>query len=222
MVFDNYGYIVMEQSGLPGGYGDSCAETSRYVTLKAVIGDQVVINLVSFVTDQGVLRHPLSPWREDDTSLDQMYPLLAATTLTNKELRNKVDGFITDYSGKTYNGKIVNFGMQAQVARSRDEKHLWINDLSILGQALIFKLPYRWSDSKKWFEKNDSTSDYLNFVNGIAFAKVKNNETWPIKLAKKLIKKETVLEKVKSYYQPEPNSQWLVDLYSKALEVIYV
>lgn len=220
MILDEQNYIIMEQSGLPGGYGDSCAETSRYITLLAVIDEKVIIDLSGFVTDKGILRHPKSPWREDDTSLDQMYPLLAAASLTEdtKELRHEIDEYITGNRGRTYNDKILTLGMNAQIDRSRGKPGL---DLALIGQALLFKIPFRWSDSKKKFEKNTDSSDYLNFVNGLAFAHLKH-PTWASKVAKLLTNKDKVLQKIKDYYSPEPNSEWLIKIYEKALGIIYV
>lgn len=220
MYLDQQNLIVMEQSGLPGGYGDSASETGRYVTLLGVIGDKTFINLGPFVTDKGILRHPLSPWRENDSSSDQVSPLIVGASVSGQFiLEDKILKF-TKY--KTGNGDFITLGLLANKRRAQYKHFLWISDLAILAQALVFKLPYRWSDSKKTLEKNTNTSDYLNFINNLAFAKVKKNITWPLKLAMKLTPKEKVLEAIKSYYKSEPNSQWLIDIYIKALEVLYV
>ena len=220
MILDSYGFINMEQSQAPGSIGDSAAETSRYIVLAFINGQKLDINLSYFVTDKGLLRHPLSPWREDDTSLDQMYPLVAAAALiSSDELRVKIDSFIS--GTKTYNGKIVTLGFKAQLNRSKDNSIPWIDDLALLGQALLFKIPIRWSDSKKRPElMSSSSSDYLNYVSGLAFAKIKGL-TWPLKLARLLISKEQIMDKVEQYYAPEPNVRWLLDEYKKALKEIY-
>lgn len=222
MILDNYNFIIMEQNLTtdPGRLADSLAETSRYIVLAFVNGQKLDINLHYFVTDKGLLRHPLSPWGVEDTSLDQIYPLIAAAALISpNELRSKIDSFIS--GTKIYNGKIVTPGFKAQLNRSKDNSTPWIDDLALLGQALIFKLPFRWSDNKKWFEwSSGSSSDYLNYVNGLAFAKIKG-ETWPLKLARFIISKDKILGKIHEYYIPEPNVKWLLDEYEKALKVIY-
>lgn len=225
MYIDNYKTIVMEQNpaGSPGNLGDSCAESSRVATLKFVLKQDSGINLTVFITDNGIIRHPDSPWRENDTSGDQVYPLIAAASLSQPELAKTIVQKLSDAGNKTGNGDRLSPGMYGQIYRAQNKPNLWISDLPVLAQALIFKLPYRWSDSKKTLEKTSGSSgDYLNFVNALAFAKAKNNITWPMKLAMKLINKELVLQKVKDYYQIEPNSKWLIDLYTEALGIIYV
>ena len=224
MIQDNYGYIEMEQDpvGNPGRTGDSLAETSRYVSIAYVIGDNPKINLAYFVTDKGCLRHPDSPWREDDCSGDQVFPLIAASALTQPELLAKVLKQIKDAGYKTGNGDFITPGMLGQIRRAEDKKFLAISDIPLVIQAVLFKIPFRWSDSKKKFESNDDSSgDYLNFINTLAFAKAKGNISLPMKLAMKLISKEKCLEKVKHYYRNEPNSQGLVELYEKSLGKIY-
>lgn len=217
MFLDAYNFITMEQTGSPGNIGDSLSETSRYLTLLGVIGDKTVINLSPFITDKGILRHPLSPWRESDTSSDQVSPLIAAASVSSQFLiEDKVLGF-TKY--KTGNGDFITLGLLANKRRAQNKHFLWISDLAILAQALIFKLPYNIVNYK--LVKNNGTSDYLNFVNNLAFAKFKKNETWPLKLAKWLTPKNKILQKIRLYYRPEPNSQWLIDIYEKALGEIY-
>lgn len=224
MFFDsNYGYIELNQTDRPGSIGDSLAYTSQYITIAYVagkLGDK--INLFAFVSEKGPLRHPDSPWRENDTSGDQVYPLIAASALTQPVLSYRVIKQIKDAGYRTGNGDKIPPGMYGQIRRAQRKNALWVSDLPIFIQALFFKIPIRWSDSKKWFEKSEgSSSDYLNFINALAFAKAEDNITWPMKLAMKLIPKQKVLEKVKDYFKPEPNVQWLLDLYKEALEVIY-
>jgi hypothetical protein len=220
MFFDStYGYIELNQCERPGSIGDSLAETGRYITLAYVIGDNPQINLAPFVTDIGLLRHPDSPWRENDISSDQASPFLAAANLTQPSLADITISRIKKAGWKTGNGDYVSTGLLANIKRIEGSKIQWLYDLSFLGQAIIFKLPFRWSDSKKWFERSSgSSSDYLNFINGLLFAKVKNKFTWPCKIALKMVGKDTIIEKIHEYYKPEPNSQWLLDVYKKALE----
>jgi hypothetical protein len=221
MYIDTYGFIIMEQSALPGGYGDSCAETSRYVVLAYINGKKLDIDLRPFVTEKGVLRHPDSPWREDDTSSDQVYPLIAAGYVLQPVVAYKAIKQIADAGDRTGNSDKINIGMYAQIARFFSKDYLWVRDLTLVGQALIFKIPFRWSDSKKRLERSSgSSSDYLNFINGLAFARI-NKWTWPCWLATKIISKEKAMSKVSDYYKPEPNSDWLLQLYTRAIPKIW-
>lgn len=221
MIFDNYQYLIMEQVEAPGNSGDSAAETGRYVTLKAVIGEKVIIDLSHFITEKGILRHPDSPWRENDISSDQVAPLLAAASLIQPEIADKIMKQLEN--GHTGNGDLISLGLRGQIRRAQDKHFLGFSDLPMLGQALLFKLPFRYSESKHWLEGNDDSSgDYLNFVNSLAFAKAKGKLSLSQKLSMKLISKQKCLDKVKHYYRNEPHAGFLIDLYSKALELIYV
>lgn len=222
MKFDSYTFIVMEQSGFPGNIGDSAAETGRYMTLSALVHSLPSIDLSPFITDKGVLRHPTSPWREDDTSDDQTSPLLAACSIRQPELANKIIAQIKAARWKTGNGQMIHPSSFAQIKRHQGSwlQGLW--DISIVGQALLLKCPYRWSDSKKWFERSSgSSSDYLNFVNFLAYANLKGSFGISCKIATKLIDMGDVLMKVHDYYSIEPNNKMILDLYMKALPLIW-
>lgn len=224
MFFDKeYGYIELEQCARPGSIGDSLAETSRYITLMYLLDIPYnSIDLSNFITDKGILRHPDSPWRENDTSGDQIYPLIAASSLIHPEITDMVIEQIKHNRYKTGNGDFISPGMFTQIRRAEHKHFLFVSDLFLLAQAIILKLPFRWSDSKKSFESSkNSSGDYLNFINGLAFAKAKNNTTFPLKLAKKLIKKDTLKQKVQDYYKIEPNSQWIINIYNNTIDRIY-
>lgn len=222
MMIDTYGYVIMEQSPLPGGYGDSCAETGRYAVLAYINGTKLDIKFNSFVTDIGVLRHPDSPWREDDTSGDQVSPLIAATALIQPVLGYRVIKQIEDAGYKTGNGDLLSPGIYAQMRRAQRKSFLWLSDLALVGQALLLKLPIRWSDSKRWFESTSGSScDYLNLVNNLAFARAMESWTWPCWLATKLISQELALSKAKDYYEPEPNNGMILEQYAEAIPKIW-
>lgn len=220
MQFDQYGFIRMEQTDFPGSVGDSAAETGRFWTLLMfVIGTNAHPNLQPFVTKKGILRHPESPWREDDTSGDQVSPLLAATSILQPIVADQILNHIYDAKYRTGNGNLISPGLFAMMRRCRNLKMLWISDLAIVGQALLMKLPVRWSDSKKALEwVGNSSADYLNFINFLVHAESKKNSSWPCWLAKKLISKKKMVERVKSYYEPEPNCDQILDLYARAIE----
>lgn len=222
MKFDNNNLIVLEQCEFPGNIGDSCAETARYQILAAFFDHKQVVNLSAFITDKGVIRHPDSPWREDDTSGDQVAPLLAACSVFQPELADKVCGQLIANKYRTGNDKLISPGLAALMRKHKNKSFQWFFDLSIVGQALLFKLPIRWSDDKKRLElSNDSSADYLNFVNYLAYSLLKEKMTWPCRLAMKLVSKELVLQKVQDYYKPEPNSSWLINLYKEAIDVLW-
>jgi hypothetical protein len=222
MFLDAYALIAMEQSAFPGSIGDSCSESSRYAVIAYVNGSKPNIKLGELVTDKGPIRHPSSPWREDDTSSDQVAPLIAATELVNPELAKKIIQNIKDSHYRTGNGDLISFGVLGQMRRAENKAMLWLSDLPLVFQSLIFKIPFRWSDSKKRFESSSGSSgDYLNFINALAFARAKNNVTWPMWLAMRFISKDTAKAKVADYYKPEPNSQWILDEYNTAIDKIW-
>lgn len=222
MLLDIYGFIVMEQCAYPGSIGDSAAETGRYVTLMYFNKDIKHIDLSNFITPKGILRHPESPWREDDTSGDQVAPLIAASALLQPKVADIIIKKIRDNNYRTGNNNLINPGILANIKRHEGSIIQGLYDLAFLGQGLLLKLPYRWSESKKTFEKmEESSADYLNLFNSLFLAKIRGGLTLPQKLTLKLLSKEHVLNKIKSYYKVEPNSEFLIKEYEKALEVLY-
>lgn len=223
MYIDNYGTISMEQCEFPGSIGDSAAESGRYAVLAYINGNfQSGIKLQAFLTPSGVIRHPQSPWGVSDTSTDQIVPLIAASTLLEPKITDTIIQQIKDNGYKVSNGNLINPGVLANIKRHTGSTFQSVYDIAFLGQAFMFKLPFRWSESKHWFEKTEgSSSDYLNFTNGLLLAKIRGGLTFPQKLTLKLIKKEEILQKIKNYYKPEPNSEWLIKEYEQALEKLY-
>jgi len=205
MKIDKYGCIVMEQNpeGDPGNLGDSCAETGRYQHLCRQLGEtDFTIYLGRFITDAGILRHPDSPWREDDTSSDQVLPLyLGGTDLTKARVK-----IILQRAGyRTGNGDFINPKLFALI-----KDNTFLLNISLAAQAAIFKLPYRWNDEKKWFESTEgSSADYLNFIHAALYA-----SSW----VRRLVSKEKLIERVQHYYRVEPNSAWVVDLYKRVIQ----
>lgn len=59
--------------------------------------------------------------------------------------------------------------------------------------------------------ESDESADYLNFA--IIYIWLKQRGRW----ATMSVSPDLVMAKVRSYYKPEPNSQWAVDLYAKNL-----
>lgn len=222
MKFDEYGYLVTEYEGFPSNIGDSCAETARFVTLQHILGESNKTNLSGFVTEKGVLRHPTSPWREDDTSDDQTCPLIAATGLVDPELCKKVIDYVVGNGYRTGNGQLIHPLCYAQIKRIQKSPNQWFYDLSILGQALLLKFPIRWNDGLKKVElSKDSSGDYLNFINFLAYAHATETTTLPCILAKLIISDSVAFCKVQDYYRGKVNTDWMVDIYAKAIKVIW-
>jgi hypothetical protein len=230
MKIDEYGCIEMEHVSWPGSIGDSAAESARYEHLRMLLGNYVsVVNLERFVTPLGYVRHPTAPgegafgeengkpspsWRETDFSGDQALPLyLAWRRGTNFTRSEQMKARIKSAGWRTGNGDFVSPGFFGILIESDI-----ISSASLLVQALLFKLPYRWSDSKKWFERNDDSSgDYLNFFHAAVYA------PRPVRwLLTKLVPKELLLKKIVSYYDPEPSVWWLLELYEKAIKEYWV
>lgn len=221
MKFDKYGLIELEQCGFPGNIGDGCAEYARYATLCKFLDIPISPNLIAFITDIGVLRHPNSIWGTSDTSDDQVSPLIAAAALYQPELADKIIAQLEAAGCKSGNGQYIHLTTFAQIFRYQKYPLQWLFDMSILGQTVFMLLPFRWSDSKHWFESNkNSSSDYLNWLNFLIFAKMQSF-SWPCRLALKLISAEKTFEKIQDYYCPEPQA-WIVPMYEQAIRNLYV
>jgi hypothetical protein len=213
------GMIQLEQTGPPGNIGDSAAESGRLSTLRTFLKQpNSDIKLDNFVqADGAVIRHPDSPWGASDTSSDQVIPLLpmldkSTQSLVIRRIRN--DGY------RTGNSQLISPLLYAQLKRAEGSRLQLVWDLAILLQALLFYSPIRWNDATGSLTSSaGSTADYLNWLNTILFSKMKN-PTPTSKLAKKLVPNSKILAAVSSYYAPEPDSAWLIDLYKKALEKI--
>jgi hypothetical protein len=189
------GMIEMEKDGWPGSVGDSMAETSRL----DILAPKFATNLAAFQTAGGFLRHPTllgyvgehgDSWGIDDTSSDQLLPFVLALNLSASWF--KIPGTKT----------ICSPGLFFAV-RGMWRSFAW----TVRAQNLIFALPYRWSDSKKWFEKSSgSSADYLNYFVSIVF--LRRMGIW-------IDPRPETEEKIRSYYASEPNSAWLLDEYRK-------
>lgn len=198
MRFDEYGLLITEEPTV-GRFGDSCAETSRFCVLERFIkhaGSEFKVPdlaLRQFLTEKGIVRHPLSPWREDDTSWDQKLPLFYALRLFNDNIGMKSFTWFERYWFSHFIG------------------------IKSVTQALIFKLPYRWNDSKRWFEKSsESSCDYLNFIIGLVYLTMIRQEGLLVKLALKLTWTKFYDKTIDYYNNPSNSNLFIIDLYIKA------
>lgn len=204
MIIDEYGCLLREQNPPwdPGRLGSSCADTARYQHLQDILGEGPFnVNLYAFKTDKGFVDHPKSIWREDKFNSDSALPLFLATK--NTLLGGSLQFYLKDL--KTGDGKWISPGLYFLLHDNTIELKA-----SLLIQAMLFKLPYRWSDSKKWFERTtDNSGDYLNYIH------------LALHVRKSFVSKKVLKQKVRDYWLPkEPNINWLIDMYDKAIEYL--
>ena len=230
MKLDPFETIVMEQTVWPGSIGDSMAETSRLFILNEFLRTHGSVklyahklDLMQFRTVSGYVRHPTAPhaalgtghnWREPDASSDQCLPWLMAVMLQNPITASY---FVDDFRFRIKGTKTIASLPLQFLARGKFKALALSNQV----QELIFKIPYRWSDDERMkgkllkFERSESSSaDFLNYFAIYAFFKTRGEH------CKMGLKHELVLNKIKSYYSPEPNSQWLINLYEEAFMLI--
>ena len=214
MIIDYFKTLVMEHCGYPGNIGDSCAETSRAKHLRSLLGENnSALELSPFVSDTGFLRHPNAPerddkgvsWRETDFSSDQALPLFVASKKCNPEIAQLMLTRLKANWYKTGNGDFVHPIFLGLLLNKS-----WIINICILGQGLLFKMPWRWNEAYNRFEEmKESSADYLNYIHAGVYSN---------KLCRKLISKSTLKAKVRDYYKVEPNCEWLIDLYDRVID----
>ena len=218
MILDSNGLVVLEQTGPPGNTGDSCAETSRLMCLQHILKIPTISNVSLFLSPSGVIRYPGSVWGVSDTSSDQVAPLMSAVPCI---LEDEIISLIKGNGYKTGNNEYITLGCLAQLKRAEGSRIQFLYDLAIIGQALIFLLPWRWNDSTGGITPSSgSVADYLNFINFLAYAKIRH-WTWSCRIATWLVKQSTAYNAVVSYYRPEPNVMWLLDIYKQAIPEIW-
>lgn len=221
--------IVLNQNppGDPGATGDSLGETGRELVLRHYL--QPENNLSSRVrsvyeachSKKGYVRHPETPWREPHMSSDNLKPFYICTDLWGTvDLRIEIEKHLSDNSWMTGNGTFINPGFFACIKRARGvPSNFW--DFSFYGQAITMtKIPWRWSDSTKWFERSEgSSADYLNWFMSIIQAECKGHTPMSLK-AKNSISPELLMRKVSDYYAPEKDA-FVLDLYAQAVKKIW-
>ncbi|HEY0751998.1 MAG TPA: hypothetical protein VGD26_12635 [Chitinophagaceae bacterium] len=239
MRIDEFGLVVLEQNpeasypndgGFHGNRGDSCAETGRLFHLLRFLEREApdVRKVYEHLrTAKGFLRHPLCKWREDDQSSDQMKPLyLAVTSWGFHDLKLDIEHYLQKNKKfgifwTTGNGDPINASFWACIKRANNQQTSF-HDLAHYLQAVAMeRLPYRWNDEKKWFERMEgSSADYLNFLHAIIQAEYAGHTANSLK-ALKLVSPVKLLRKIMDYYRPEPNCSWVIDLYSSAISKLY-
>jgi hypothetical protein len=201
------GELISETSAWPGSIGDSAHNTARYVILRYMNGKDVssfTEGLKKFRTEGGYVRHWEAPpdWRERDTTSDMLLPLYLAYKICLPGLALEMKERVEAFGYKSGNGDLISPGFYAVMFNQE-----WLLTPLLQAQAMLFHFPYRWSDSKKWFESNsDNSGDYLNFI------------MLSLQLRKSFISKSTLKEKVRHYYRNEPNVAFLIAMYDNAIE----
>lgn len=238
MIFDHYGFLNSEKDpvGDPGRLGDSCANTFRWLQLAKYVGpkpDQPNVAMQSHVrelyewlkTNKGYVRHPESIWREDDFVGDQAKPLLMG--LDAWGLWQEAQEVAKFHAFRYGNGDLVHPTFKASAARASGWPS-WFWDISIYVQIVTMqKIPFRWNDEYfkqgRWpFERSEeSSADWLNWFHMIIHAEMKGHTYWTRK-AKAYASPREIASRITSYFSPEPNSEWLLELYLKAIIKAYL
>jgi hypothetical protein len=208
MYFDSEQAIVMEQNppGDPGNLGDSMAETCRYQLIDGTTGQLLEFTVRNFRTRTGYVRHPESPWREDDMSGDNLLPFyILHGTLGSSFIADEVEERIKDAGWRTGNGKLISLQFAAVMARRRGYQSS-LTDLPLLAQALWLRL-FSWTYS-------DGVADHLNHYHALKHARV-YGDTLAAKLARLITPHKYIMKHIRTYYAKEPNSHWVVDTYQR-------
>lgn len=210
------GELISEiyEQGHPANYGNSMAESSRYMHLCIWLFYNRDADFVYPLTGLPI---SLAPFRTPETyiqsaspncpkdwlvSTDQCLPYYLATLRTEMATRIKSWGWRTP-----------DHNLIMPVFYACLTKNMFLVNLCILAQALIFKLPWRWDDGQHRFTSTSrSSADYLNWFHCALYCK-----PW----IRRIVSKEVLKAKIASYYEVEPNSTWLVNLYNKVIDNNY-
>lgn len=200
MKFDEMNCLIRETAP-PGCYGDSLAETARH----AILVPDAPTNFTQFITEKGFLRHPLSPWREDDTSADQLLPLVLAINLRRgtpwRASWWRIPGTNT----------IIPPGLWFAI-----RGHWRMLERANQFQGLLLRFPYRIGDGLKIEKSAGQVQDYLNMICIHLFLKQINE---PTTLPRPV---DECLRAIETYYlngpDAEPNSEWIVETYRRELD----
>jgi hypothetical protein len=212
---DKFELLVRDQNppGDPGAIGDSCFETSCDVLANLYLAknSDVVKKLRHFFTERGTIRHPYSPWREDDQSSDQELPLLVALKIGGDHHHALfISKFVKHRGWKTGNGQFISPGLYAEVMDSQ-----FLRCLFLVIQVLFFWFPFYWNDGK-WMKGEWPIGNSWKKSDGyLIWMLIAVQAPFPIR---KLIRKKTLLAKIKAYYSVEPDSDWLISNYEQVIE----
>lgn len=233
MKFDDLNLLVSEIGEAPAIYGDSAANSARHQILT---NGALSHTLTLFFNYEGLeVRHPYldgyvsdkgESWGADDFSVDQWLPLFIACMLLEPLLAKRMLENFLNRKYRVGDGSFPNLLMVSAIKRAA-RRYSFISDLPILLHALFSYFPFRWSDADglKWYQRiqrsTDSTSDYLNFLMCLLQGYKTNTVTVSLWLAKIIIGKNRMKRKIASYFAKEPNSEFIIEAYFKAIDSIF-
>lgn len=198
------GALVREQN--ENDVDDSCFDTSelRHMTNLIVQKspfsssiDQIYqvwsqLSISQFIIDGKLQRHPQTNFMNDISS-DQAHMFSLATGMRPSDIR-------------TSNGDIVSLGFLAFILNMK-----WLSNLCLLGQIILFWVPLRWCDGnnptvrfgpiKLNIGYRHHCGDYRLFKQCLYYS------PWIIR---RLVSKKTLKKMTRYYWEPEPNSGWLI------------
>ena len=214
MKIDHLGCVVREKPRAPqdeiANLGDSCAETARAL----IFGRNVFVHQFIVGLHDGYVRHPdlvsVEGWGVDDMSSDQALPLLMAFDLNEYPVNAQIfrDKNRWRIAGtKTF----LSVGLWALV-----RKQFWLLNLANVVQGWLFNLSWRFGDGGKLERSEGKVQDFLNYIVTYVYLR---------KMGKRATLNQSMercLRAVETYYlkgdDHEPTSEWVVELYRKALE----
>jgi len=218
MKIDEYYVLVSEEhddnttKGFDGNRGESIAVTSRIEDLSVILGKISGLDLQQFITPTGTCRHPLSIWRENHESTDMAIAFYMGSSKRVPYFARMMKERIIESNYRTGNKNKISPSFYALMMN--DQRLL---DLTLAGQRLIFLWPWRWNEEKynqgKWpiESSKNSSADYMNFIHLLYYA-----SPW----VKRMVSKEKLMDRVRHYFSKEPNGEWIIDLYDRAIGVI--
>lgn len=198
--------------GHPANYGNSMAESSRYVHLciwlyteasRPPYKANLPIELLVFRTSETYIQSA-SPNCPKDWLVSSDQCIVWHLIMRSKEMEDR----IKSAGWRTPDGNLVSPMFYAVLTRNK-----FLLNLFVGLQALIFKFPWRWNDGYKRIEhSSESSADYLNWLHCALYCS---------KWIRRLVNIKTMEEKIENYYKPEPNSDWLVNLYKELINNQY-
>jgi hypothetical protein len=220
MRFDSYGILVREKPREPGheiaNLGDGCADTCRAYILE--VNHKGLHPVMRFTDEwQGFLRHPelkgIKDWDKKSFTNDQLVPLIMAQYLQHPAWVRS-DLFVSC-------GFIRGTWKLAQpMVYALLYKQWWLVDRLNRLQGWFLTLPFRWSDRAQdvGFESiKGQVQDYPTMICTTVFL---NKIGYKAVLPRP--QDECLAAILKYRHDPadfEPNAEWEIDLYKKALGV---
>lgn len=206
MYRDEKSLMISETSPWPGSIGDSCANTARSEVL--IPKDCEKLNY--FFTATGCVRHPTAPdgWREDDFSVDQLFPLFMACEAPQQSK------LLKQFSTRAGNGQLL-----SPVAWAIMHEWFKLANIFLWTQLnILFKFPFRYSDADglKWYQRvertNLASADWLNWFCACVYLKRKGQLHIDVPV-------ERVSNKVFDYFVNEPRNIAVLQDYEEAFKL---